>query len=63
MEQKLLCPLNNRPRLSKPCDCGNRGNCGHGSGKIDREIIDIQSGNYLGEDDVVRLDDSYGRAK
>jgi mannose-6-phosphate isomerase-like protein (cupin superfamily) len=25
------------------------------------EIIEIQSGSYLGEDDIVRLEDSYGR--
>jgi mannose-1-phosphate guanylyltransferase/mannose-6-phosphate isomerase len=25
------------------------------------EMIEVQSGNYLGEDDIVRLDDSYGR--
>lgn len=24
-------------------------------------IIEIQSGSYLGEDDIVRLEDSYGR--
>lgn len=27
------------------------------------EIIEVQSGDYLGEDDIVRLDDQYGRAK
>jgi mannose-1-phosphate guanylyltransferase/mannose-6-phosphate isomerase len=25
------------------------------------EIIEVQSGNYLGEDDIVRFDDKYGR--
>jgi mannose-1-phosphate guanylyltransferase/mannose-6-phosphate isomerase len=25
------------------------------------EIVEVQSGNYLGEDDIVRFDDSYGR--
>ena len=25
------------------------------------EIIEVQSGNYLGEDDIVRLEDIYGR--
>lgn len=30
-------------------------------GKIDLEIVEIQSGSYLGEDDIVRLQDSYGR--
>lgn len=30
-------------------------------GKIPLEIIEVQSGSYLGEDDIVRLEDSYGR--
>ncbi len=30
-------------------------------GKFDLEIIEIQSGSYLGEDDIVRLEDLYGR--
>lgn len=30
-------------------------------GKIELEMIEIQSGRYLGEDDIVRLDDTYGR--
>lgn len=32
-------------------------------GKIDLEMIEVQSGGYLGEDDIVRLEDVYGRAK
>ena len=31
-------------------------------GKIPLELIEVQSGSYLGEDDIVRLQDSYGRA-
>lgn len=31
-------------------------------GKIPLELIEIQSGSYLGEDDIVRLQDRYGRA-
>ncbi|MDC1307023.1 mannose-1-phosphate guanylyltransferase/mannose-6-phosphate isomerase [Pseudomonadales bacterium] len=31
-------------------------------GKVPLEIIEIQSGAYLGEDDIVRFDDLYGRA-
>jgi mannose-1-phosphate guanylyltransferase/mannose-6-phosphate isomerase len=31
-------------------------------GKIPLELIEIQSGAYLGEDDIVRLQDQYGRA-
>ncbi|WP_291992327.1 mannose-1-phosphate guanylyltransferase/mannose-6-phosphate isomerase [Candidatus Accumulibacter sp. ACC003] len=30
-------------------------------GRIDLEMVEVQSGSYLGEDDIVRLDDSYGR--
>ncbi|TMJ01492.1 MAG: mannose-1-phosphate guanylyltransferase/mannose-6-phosphate isomerase [Alphaproteobacteria bacterium] len=31
-------------------------------GKIPLELIEVQVGSYLGEDDIVRLDDVYGRA-
>jgi mannose-1-phosphate guanylyltransferase len=31
-------------------------------GKVPLEIIEIQSGSYLGEDDIVRFEDRYGRA-
>lgn len=30
-------------------------------GRIPLEVIEVQAGSYLGEDDIVRLDDSYGR--
>ena len=30
-------------------------------GLIDLVIIEVQSGDYLGEDDIVRFDDAYGR--
>ncbi len=30
-------------------------------GKVPLEIIEVQSGCYLGEDDIVRLEDNYGR--
>ena len=30
-------------------------------GSIPLEIIEVQSGSYLGEDDIVRYDDEYGR--
>jgi mannose-1-phosphate guanylyltransferase/mannose-6-phosphate isomerase len=30
-------------------------------GKTSLEIIEVQSGSYLGEDDIVRFDDQYGR--
>ena len=31
-------------------------------GNIDLVLIEVQSGDYLGEDDIVRFDDKYGRA-
>ena len=31
-------------------------------GKIPLELIEVQVGSYLGEDDIVRLDDVYGRS-
>jgi len=30
-------------------------------GRIPLELIEVQSGSYLGEDDIVRLEDTYGR--
>lgn len=30
-------------------------------GKVPLSIIEVQSGSYLGEDDIVRVEDSYGR--
>jgi mannose-1-phosphate guanylyltransferase/mannose-6-phosphate isomerase len=41
-------PAGHRHRLENP-------------GKIDLVMIEVQSGNYLGEDDIVRYEDSYGR--
>jgi mannose-1-phosphate guanylyltransferase/mannose-6-phosphate isomerase len=43
-------PLGHTHRLSNP-------------GKEILEIIEVQSGSYLGEDDIERFDDSYGRLK
>lgn len=43
-------PIGTRHRLSNP-------------GKIPLEIIEVQNGKYLGEDDIVRFDDKYGRVK
>lgn len=42
-------PLGHHHRLSNP-------------GKVPLEIIEVQSGSYLGEDDIVRFNDVYGRA-
>ncbi|MEW4982503.1 MAG: hypothetical protein AB1Y26_04645 [Cycloclasticus sp.] len=30
-------------------------------GAIELEIIEVQSGSYLSEDDIVRFEDTYGR--
>lgn len=32
-------------------------------GKVPLHIIEVQSGSYLGEDDIVRFEDGYGRAE
>lgn len=47
-DQSTYIPLGTVHRLENP-------------GKIPLELIEIQSGSYLAEDDVVRLDDVYGR--
>ncbi|CAK0743687.1 mannose-1-phosphate guanylyltransferase [Gammaproteobacteria bacterium] len=48
--QSTYIPLGVRHRLENP-------------GKLPLEIIEVQSGSYLGEDDIVRFDDSYGRSQ
>ena len=35
--------------------------CLENPGKIPLELIEVQSGSYLGEDDIVRFEDQYGR--
>ena len=32
-------------------------------GKIDLELIEVQTGSYLGEDDIVRIEDDYRRCE
>lgn len=32
------------------------------AGQLDLEMIEVQSGSYLGEDDIIRVQDDYGRA-
>ena len=46
--QSTYIPIGVRHRIENP-------------GKIALHIIEIQSGSYLGEDDIVRLEDQYGR--
>jgi mannose-1-phosphate guanylyltransferase/mannose-6-phosphate isomerase len=47
--QSTFIPLGSTHRLRNP-------------GKVPLELIEVQSGSYLGEDDIVRFDDVYGRA-
>jgi mannose-1-phosphate guanylyltransferase/mannose-6-phosphate isomerase len=47
--QSTYIPLGEVHRLTNP-------------GTTPLEIIEVQSGSYLGEDDIVRFEDSYGRA-
>jgi len=35
--------------------------CLHNPGVIPLEIVEVQSGSYLGEDDIIRFQDDYGR--
>jgi len=32
-------------------------------GDVDLEIIEVQTGTYLGEDDIIRIEDTYGRVQ
>jgi mannose-6-phosphate isomerase-like protein (cupin superfamily) len=32
-------------------------------GRIPLEMIEVQSGSYLGEDDIIRVEDQYGRVQ
>ncbi|MBU1193802.1 MAG: mannose-1-phosphate guanylyltransferase/mannose-6-phosphate isomerase [Proteobacteria bacterium] len=49
-DESTYIPLGTLHRLENP-------------GKISLELIEVQTGSYLGEDDIVRLDDVYGRKK
>jgi mannose-1-phosphate guanylyltransferase / mannose-6-phosphate isomerase len=31
-------------------------------GKLPLHLIEVQSGGYLGEDDIIRISDDYGRS-
>lgn len=46
--QSTYIPLGSKHRLRNP-------------GMVPLELIEVQSGSYLGEDDIVRFDDVYGR--
>ena len=46
--QSTYIPIGTRHRLENP-------------GKVPLQLIEVQSGSYLGEDDIVRFEDTYGR--
>ena len=46
--QSTYIPLGVKHRLENP-------------GRVPLELIEVQSGSYLGEDDIVRFEDVYGR--
>jgi mannose-1-phosphate guanylyltransferase/mannose-6-phosphate isomerase len=47
--ESIYLPIGSDHRLANP-------------GKIDLELIEVQTGSYLGEDDIVRIEDAYNRA-
>jgi mannose-1-phosphate guanylyltransferase / mannose-6-phosphate isomerase len=47
--ESVYIPIDSQHRLENP-------------GKIDLELIEVQTGSYLGEDDIVRFDDDYRRS-
>ncbi len=47
-DESVYIPLGTKHRLENP-------------GIIPLEIIEVQTGSYLGEDDIVRYSDVYGR--
>ncbi|TFH72257.1 mannose-1-phosphate guanylyltransferase/mannose-6-phosphate isomerase [Gammaproteobacteria bacterium LSUCC0112] len=47
--QSVYIPIGETHRLRNP-------------GKVKLELIEVQSGSYLGEDDIVRFEDTFGRA-
>lgn len=49
-DESTYIPLGHKHRLANP-------------GRIPLELIEVQSGAYLGEDDIVRYEDIYGRGK
>jgi mannose-6-phosphate isomerase-like protein (cupin superfamily) len=47
--ESTFIPLGSQHRLKNP-------------GTVELELIEVQSGAYLGEDDIERIDDEYGRS-
>ena len=46
--ESIYLPIGSVHRLANP-------------GKIDLELVEVQTGSYLGEDDIVRIEDVYNR--
>lgn len=46
--ESIYVPKSTKHRLENP-------------GKVDLEVIEVQNGEYLGEDDIIRFEDDYGR--
>jgi len=46
--ESVYIPVGNKHRLENP-------------GEVDTEVIEVQTGNYFGEDDIVRYEDVYNR--
>ena len=46
--ESIYLPIGSVHRLTNP-------------GKIDLELIEVQTGSYLGEDDIIRIEDVYNR--
>lgn len=49
-DQSTYIPIGEKHRLTNP-------------GNTDLELIEVQTGSYLGEDDIVRFEDVYGRSE
>ena len=47
--ESIYIPIGTKHRLENP-------------GKIDLELIEVQTGSYLGEDDIIRIEDDYRRS-
>jgi mannose-6-phosphate isomerase-like protein (cupin superfamily) len=46
--ESIYLPMGSTHRLANP-------------GKIDLELIEVQTGSYLGEDDILRIEDDFNR--
>ena len=47
-DQSVYIPIGSKHRLTNPT-------------KLPLKLIEVQSGSYLGEDDIIRFEDCYGR--